>query len=79
MKSLIRKNNGLLEEKLSKYWLLFLGENKAVDKDLQKTKILYRLYRLFLLNLAIMGKSHELIGSWLYCYIIGWSLSKDLC
>jgi len=56
MKSLIRKNNGLLEEKLSKYWLLFLGENKAVDKDLAENEDFIQTVQTFLVKLGHYGQ-----------------------
>lgn len=56
MKSLIRKNNGLLEEKLRKYWLLFLGENKAVDKDLAENEDFMQIVQTFFVKLGHYGQ-----------------------
>jgi len=56
MKSLIRKNNGLLEEKSSKYWLLSSGENKAVDKDLAENEDFIQIVQTFFVKLGHYGQ-----------------------
>lgn len=56
MKSLIRKNNGLLEEKSSKYWLFFSGENKAVDKDLAENEDFIQIVQTFFVKLGHYGQ-----------------------